>query len=99
MTVARKNRGRAAEGTDRNSNFRLSVYCRMEIRRLTPANPNQTCGRPGKKNSMAVVFQLAISQAWCQRNSSGMVRTKKRTATTARVADRKSTRLNSSHLG
>ena len=81
----RKTSGRTTVGAWRNFIFRLSAYCRMQMVKLIMASPIQTAGLPGKKNSMAVMFQVAMSQAWCQRNNSGMISTKKVTATTPTV--------------
>ena len=81
----RKSSGHITEGACRNLIFRLSVYCSMEIAKLTAASPIQSGGLPGKKNSTAEVFHVAISQAWCQRNNSGMASTKKRISTAAAV--------------
>ncbi|HSA12401.1 MAG TPA: hypothetical protein P5205_18745 [Candidatus Paceibacterota bacterium] len=37
------------------------------------------------KKSIAVLFQAAISQGWCQRNNSGRIRMKNTTPTTLTV--------------
>ena len=84
-TAVRKSSGHATEGTDRNFRFRLSVYCRMEIVRLTAARPIQSSGLPGTKNSRAVLFQAAISQIWCQRNNSGNDQHREHNPTAPRV--------------
>ncbi len=84
-TSVRTISGHTTEGAWRNLIFRLSAYCSMAMVKLTAANAIHTCGRPGTKNNMAEVFQVAISQRWCQRNNSGMASTAKMTATTPRV--------------
>ena len=85
ITTVRNSSGRVTNGACRNVSFRLIVYCSTEMPKLTAASPIQTCGLPGKKKSMAVMFQLAISQTWCQRNNSGTVNKIKTPPTTPRV--------------
>ncbi len=54
--------------------------------KLAAASPVQSAGLPGKRKITAVVFQVAISQAWCQRNNSGMASTRRITDTTVTVS-------------
>ena len=85
ITAVSNSRGQATDGADRNLMFRLSVYWSMEMARLIAARPIQTCGLPGIKKSIAVLFQAAISQIWCHRNNTGTASTEKTSNTTPMV--------------
>ena len=61
-TASRNSRGRTMEGTCRNFKFRLMEYWNTPMQTLIRDRSIQTCGRPGRKKTTAVMFQLAMSQ-------------------------------------